>query len=58
MNNLFVILGKTSSGKDKTINELICKYDFNKIINPFKNPEPGDILYIPIRGKNLEFTHY
>ena len=35
---------------------IIC--DFNKIINPFKNPEPGDILYIPIRGKNLEFTHY
>ena len=49
MNPLFVILGKTSSGKDRTINELICKYDFNKIITyttrPMRNGEIQDVTY-------------
>lgn len=35
---------------------IIC--DFNRIIDPFIEPEPGDILYLPARGKNLEFEHY
>ena len=35
---------------------IIC--DFNKIIDPFVEPKPGDILYLPARGKNLEFEHY
>lgn len=35
---------------------IIC--DFNHIIDPFKEPIPGDILYLPSKGKNLEFEHY
>lgn len=35
---------------------IIC--DFNKIIDPFKEPTPGDVLYLPSKGKNLEFEHY
>ena len=35
---------------------IIC--DFNRIIDPFKEPKPGDILYLPAKGKNLEFEHY
>lgn len=35
---------------------LIC--DFNKVIDPFVNPIPGDTLYLPSRGKNLQFEHY
>ena len=35
---------------------IIC--DFNRIIDPFKEPKVGDILYLPSRGKNLEFEHY
>lgn len=49
MNNLFIILGKTASGKDKTVNELISKYDFNKIITyttrPMRKNEEQDITY-------------
>lgn len=35
---------------------IIC--DFNRIIDPFIEPKPGDILYLPSRGKDLEFEHY
>lgn len=35
---------------------IIC--DFNHIIDPFKEPTPGDVLYLPSKGKNLEFEHY
>ena len=35
---------------------IIC--DFNRIIDPFKEPKPGDILYLPAKGKDLEFEHY
>lgn len=35
---------------------IIC--DFNRIIDPFKEPKVGDVLYLPARGKNLEFEHY
>ncbi len=35
---------------------IIC--DYNRIIDPFVNPKPGDILYLPSRGKNLQFEHY
>lgn len=35
---------------------IIC--DFNRIIDPFVEPKPGDILYLPAKGKNLEFEHY
>ena len=35
---------------------IIC--DFNRIVDPFIEPKPGDILYLPSRGKNLEFEHY
>ena len=35
---------------------IIC--DFNRIIDPFKEPKPGDVLLLPSRGKNLEFEHY
>lgn len=49
MNNLFIILGKTASGKDKTVNELTSKYDFNKIITyttrPMRKNEEQDITY-------------
>lgn len=49
MNNLFIILGKTASGKDRTVNELTSKYDFNKIITyttrPMRKNEEQDITY-------------
>ncbi len=35
---------------------IIC--DFNRIIDPFKEPTPGTILLLPSRGKDLEFEHY
>ena len=35
---------------------IIC--DFNRVIDPFVEPKPGDILYLPSRGKDLEFEHY
>ena len=35
---------------------IIC--DYNRIIDPFKEPKPGDVLLLPSRGKNLEFEHY
>lgn len=35
---------------------IIC--DFNRIIDPFVNPKKGDVLYLPARGKNLQFEHY
>ena len=35
---------------------IIC--DFNKIIDPFKEPKPGDVLFLPAKGKDLEFEHY
>ena len=35
---------------------IIC--DFNRIVDPFIEPKPGDILYLPSRGKDLEFEHY
>lgn len=35
---------------------IIC--DFNKIIDPFVEPKPGDILFLPAKGKDLEFEHY
>lgn len=35
---------------------IIC--DFNRIIDPFVNPTPGDVLLLPSRGKNLQFEHY
>lgn len=39
-----------------TLYWIIC--DFNHIIDPFKEPKPGDVLLLPSRGKNLEFEHY
>ena len=49
MNNLLVILGKTSSGKDRTVNELISKYNYKKIITyttrPMRKAEKQDITY-------------
>lgn len=35
---------------------IIC--DFNKIIDPFVEPKPNDILFLPAKGKDLEFEHY
>lgn len=35
---------------------IIC--DFNRVVDPFIEPKPGDILYLPAKGKNLEFEHY
>lgn len=46
---MLVILGKTSSGKDKTVNELISKYGFNKLVTyttrPIRKNEKQDITY-------------
>ena len=46
---MLVILGKTSSGKDKTVNELISKHGFKKIINyttrPMRPNEKQDVTY-------------
>lgn len=33
---------------------IIC--DFNRIIDPLKEPTPGDVLYIPSINAGLEFT--
>ena len=35
---------------------LIC--DANRIIDPMKEPKPGDILLIPSLGSNLQFEVY
>lgn len=35
---------------------IIC--DFNRIVDPFVEPNPGDVLLLPAKGKNLEFEHY
>ena len=35
---------------------IIC--DFNRIVDPFVEPKPGDVLLLPAKGKNLEFEHY
>ena len=35
---------------------IIC--DFNRILDPFKNPEVGDILYIPVLGSKFKYEEY
>ena len=49
MSNVFIILGKTASGKDKTVNELTSRYNFNKIITyttrPMRKSEKQNITY-------------
>ena len=46
---MLVILGKTSSGKDKTVNELISKHGFKKLITyttrPMRKNEKQDVTY-------------
>lgn len=46
---MLVILGKTSSGKDKTVSELISQYGFKKLITyttrPMRPNEQQDITY-------------
>lgn len=49
MSNVFIILGKTASGKDRTVNELTSRYNFNKIITyttrPMRKSEKQNITY-------------
>ena len=60
MNNLLVILGKTSSGKDRTVNELISKYNYKKIITyatrPMRKGEKQDITYQIHHVQDLRYT--
>lgn len=35
---------------------VIC--DFNKVLDPFKEPQEGDTILIPAIGKDLEFEVY
>ena len=39
-----------------TLYWIIC--DYNRIIDPFKEPKAGDVLLLPARGKDLIFEHY
>lgn len=46
---MLIILGKTASGKDLTVNELISKYGFKKLITyttrPMRKNEKQDVTY-------------
>ena len=46
---MLVILGKTSSGKDRTVNELISKHNFSKLTTyttrPMRPNEKQDVTY-------------
>lgn len=46
---MLVIVGKTSSGKDKTVNKLISKHGFNKLVTyttrPMRKNEEKDVTY-------------
>ncbi len=56
---MVVIIGKTASGKDRTVNELIAKHGFKKIITytnrPMRKGEKQDITYHYISDE--EFKH-
>lgn len=49
MINILILLGKTASGKDKTVNKLVNEYNFKKIITyttrPMRKDEIQDVTY-------------
>lgn len=49
MIGILIICGKTCSGKDKTVNELVSKYGFKKVITyttrPMRKGEKQDVTY-------------
>ena len=46
---ILILIGKTASGKDKTVNELVSKHGFKKVITyttrPMRKGEKQDITY-------------
>lgn len=49
MIDILIICGKTASGKDKTVNELVSKHGFKKVITyctrPMRKGEKQDVTY-------------